>query len=50
MVVLRFFANQDWIVIIDDEWLHIMGFDELKCQLLKESLKKAQANDWVYEM
>jgi hypothetical protein len=48
--VLRFFANQDWIVIIDAEWLHIMGFDELKCQLLKESLKKAQANDWVYKM
>jgi hypothetical protein len=48
--VSQFLADQDWIVILDAEWLHIMGFDELKCQSLKESVERCQAKDWVYKM
>ena len=33
-----FFADEDWIVVLDERKLNIWGFDEVKCKVLKQSL------------
>jgi len=33
-----FFADEDWIVVLDERKLNIWGFDEVKCKVLNQSL------------